>query len=380
MSRALRTLGLPPAHGPVGYRWQNTGSLISLINTGATSCRTGVSDALCMLPPPASGLSPLRHSGNTPAPTPTGDYAPSLRSPWRAASVMRHRYRHTQIGWAIIIAVIAAAAVAVPAIQAISAGPMPAAFLAVLLSLMALFATLTVVVDDTHLGFRFTLGLIGKRIALADIRHYRAVRNPWYYGWGIHLYPGGVLYNVSGLQAVEILLKGGRRLRIGTDEPDAVVRAIEGVIGAPEPLSPQEEARVQSWTKKWRTVLLGILFLVLAGIGLLAYFEEQPPKVTVTDVSFKVRGVLYGDQFPMAEITGVSLCQHSVSVSRGSLREPTVTPEGGHCAATSGSRSSATGSSSSGSASRRTCWCAPRRNTSSSTSAIRQGHRRFTRN
>ncbi len=222
---------------------------------------------------------------------------------------MRHRYRHTQIGWAIIIAVIAAAAVAVPAIQAISAGPMPAAFLAVLLSLMALFATLTVVVDDTHLGFRFTLGLIGKRIALADIRHYRAVRNPWYYGWGIHLYPGGVLYNVSGLQAVEILLKGGRRLRIGTDEPDAVVRAIEGVIGAPEPLSPQEEARVQSWTKKWRTVLLGILFLVLAGIGLLAYFEEQPPKVTVTDVSFKVRGVLYGEQFPMAEITGVSLCQ-----------------------------------------------------------------------
>ena len=40
MSRALRTPGLPPAHGPVGYRWQNTGSHISLINTRATSCRT----------------------------------------------------------------------------------------------------------------------------------------------------------------------------------------------------------------------------------------------------------------------------------------------------------------------------------------------------
>jgi len=33
----------------------------------------GVSDALCMLPPLASGLTPLRHSGNTLAPTPTGD-------------------------------------------------------------------------------------------------------------------------------------------------------------------------------------------------------------------------------------------------------------------------------------------------------------------
>jgi len=41
VSRALRTPGLPPAHGPVGYRWQNTGSSISLINTRATSCRTG---------------------------------------------------------------------------------------------------------------------------------------------------------------------------------------------------------------------------------------------------------------------------------------------------------------------------------------------------
>jgi hypothetical protein len=40
VSRTLRTSGLPPTHGPVGYRWQNTGSLCSLINTRATSCRT----------------------------------------------------------------------------------------------------------------------------------------------------------------------------------------------------------------------------------------------------------------------------------------------------------------------------------------------------
>ncbi len=36
--RELRTPGSPPAHVPVGYRWQNTES--SLINTRATSCRT----------------------------------------------------------------------------------------------------------------------------------------------------------------------------------------------------------------------------------------------------------------------------------------------------------------------------------------------------
>ena len=34
-----------------------------------------------------SGTSPLRHAGQTPAPTPTGDYRPALRSPWPAAKV-----------------------------------------------------------------------------------------------------------------------------------------------------------------------------------------------------------------------------------------------------------------------------------------------------
>jgi hypothetical protein len=35
----------------------------------------------------APGLSPLRHCGDTHAPTPTGDYRPSLCSPWPAAGV-----------------------------------------------------------------------------------------------------------------------------------------------------------------------------------------------------------------------------------------------------------------------------------------------------
>ena len=46
----------------------------------------GVSHALCMLTSLASGLSPLRHCGNTPAPSPTQDYRPSLRSPGRQRS------------------------------------------------------------------------------------------------------------------------------------------------------------------------------------------------------------------------------------------------------------------------------------------------------
>ena len=36
----------------------------------------------------------------------------------------------------------------------------------------------------------------------------------------------GWLFNVSGLQAVEIFLRSGKKYRIGTDEPERLVEAI----------------------------------------------------------------------------------------------------------------------------------------------------------
>jgi len=77
VSRALRTPGLPPAHGPVGYRWQNTGSFVSLINTHATSCRTSGSRVTS----PSPG--PLRtRRASFPAPGSSLDKAPrSTRQP-----------------------------------------------------------------------------------------------------------------------------------------------------------------------------------------------------------------------------------------------------------------------------------------------------------
>ena len=59
------------------------------------------------------------------------------------------------------------------------------------------------------------------------MKGWRAVRNPWYTGWGIRLGPGYVLWNVSGRGAVELDLASGRRFRVGTDEPAALVSAIE---------------------------------------------------------------------------------------------------------------------------------------------------------
>jgi len=65
------------------------------------------------------------------------------------------------------------------------------------------------------------------RIPLEDIRSVGIVRNHWWNGFGIRMAPGFRLYNVSGLDAVELHLESGEIRRIGTDDPQGLAAAIE---------------------------------------------------------------------------------------------------------------------------------------------------------
>jgi hypothetical protein len=51
-----------------------------------------------------------------------------------------------------------------------------------------------------------------------------------FYGWGIRWIPGGWLWNVSGLDGVELVLVNNRRFRVGTDEPEQLAAAIQGAL------------------------------------------------------------------------------------------------------------------------------------------------------
>jgi len=100
--------------------------------------------------------------------------------------------------------------------------------LAVLVLSLLLFSVLSVKVDSGEVSLRFGVGIIRKRFPLSEIESHSVVRNPWYYGWGVRRIPIGWLYNVSGLDAVELAMTDGRKFRIGTDDPsglDAAVRA-----------------------------------------------------------------------------------------------------------------------------------------------------------
>ena len=97
---------------------------------------------------------------------------------------------------------------------------------AVLITLGIFFSSMTVKVDRGQLAVFFGPGFAWTRFPLKDIERIRYAKNPWYYGWGIHLTPHGWLYNVSGHDSVEIGLSSGKTCRIGTDEPEMLMEAV----------------------------------------------------------------------------------------------------------------------------------------------------------
>jgi hypothetical protein len=140
-------------------------------------------------------------------------------------------YKHTQIGFVIIIAFAATILFIVYLSIMMGFNPVAVAVLILLLAGLGLFATLTVKVDDRLIEIRFGPGVVRKGFPLKDVAACRAVKNPWYYGWGIHLSQRGWVYNVSGLSAVELRMENGRTYRIGTDDAEGLVKAIEERLG-----------------------------------------------------------------------------------------------------------------------------------------------------
>jgi hypothetical protein len=147
-------------------------------------------------------------------------------------------YQHRQIGY-LMIAALAAAGTFITLLEVLGpiTGPkttpgehfvLSLGLLAVLAILAVLFSSLTISVDDDRLNWYFGPGFWKKNIPLDEVVAAQPVRNKWWYGWGIRLTPHGWLYNVSGFQAVEIILANGRKIRLGTDEPDALQTAIRG--------------------------------------------------------------------------------------------------------------------------------------------------------
>lgn len=106
---------------------------------------------------------------------------------------------------------------------------------ALFLLTFALFSSLRIELDETHLAWRFGPGLIRKRVALSDVVGATIVRTSLFDGVGIHYTKYGWYYAVSGRDAVAVRLSNGSGFALGTDDPVGLWEAIERRLGsAPE--------------------------------------------------------------------------------------------------------------------------------------------------
>src|SRR5262249_41930073 len=143
---------------------------------------------------------------------------------------MADRYRHSQRGSVMLIVLPLAAAVSawLGYLQPSAAGRWFGWLLAAFFILVTwVFSSLTVEVGDEAVRWHFRPGLWGYRIARADVDEARIVRGKWWHGFGIRMAPGFRLYNVSGLDAVDLHLKSGEIRRIGTDDPHGLLAALK---------------------------------------------------------------------------------------------------------------------------------------------------------
>ena len=141
-------------------------------------------------------------------------------------------YRNTQFGTVIVGMVAVAIGFCLWMATENSWPPVTVAVLAVLVAILVLFWSLTVEVTLDALRCSFGIGLISKTIPMHQVKNAQQVRNHLYNGWGIRRIYGGWMFNVSGLDAVELTLDSGKKFRIGTNDPEGLLSAIETTIGS----------------------------------------------------------------------------------------------------------------------------------------------------
>src|SRR3990167_5113608 len=150
-------------------------------------------------------------------------------------------YKHTQIGYLMLV-VTSGVFVFFAWLYISSSAEPPSvdsgtnfaftAIMVLILFILASFATLTVSIDKNFLRVKFGYGIFAKMFPLNQIASVRSVKNHWYYGWGVKVWfwPYMWIFNVSGFDAVEIIMKNGKIYRIGTDTPSVLEAAIKQAI------------------------------------------------------------------------------------------------------------------------------------------------------
>ena len=147
-------------------------------------------------------------------------------------------YRHTQVNYIGFVAFAALALVFLAAVVGAPQTNMAAvigftAFFLMLGAVLLNFSRLTVTVDTEVITAAFGRGWPQREIQVDKVVSTNQVRNRWLDGFGVRSTNNGPLYNVWGLEAVQLRLDDNTLFQIGTDQPDVLQAAIDQARATP---------------------------------------------------------------------------------------------------------------------------------------------------
>jgi hypothetical protein len=167
--------------------------------------------------------------------------------------------------------------------------PVFAIIIMIFLICLLIFYKLTIYIDENYVGFSLGIGLIKKKYPVSEIKSCRAVKNSPFTGLGIRKILNGWLFNVSGLNAIELTFRNNDSvIRIGTDKPEEVSQIINRLIHNNSYSVVSDEASGKSYRS---LVILIAVAVILPAALIISGNRETVVKTTGND--FTIEG-MYG--------------------------------------------------------------------------------------
>ena len=166
-----------------------------------------------------------------------------------------------------------------------------------LLICLLIFYKITIYINETYISFKLGIGLVSKKYLIADIKSCKPVKNEPLFGIGIKIIPNGMLYNVSGLQAIELTFKNRKsKIRIGTNQPEEIASIINKMI------ENEKSESTSNYTKKsnYYSTLTIILLVLILPIGIILTGKREI-KISMSNSDFSFKGI-YGMTIKYSDI------------------------------------------------------------------------------
>lgn len=157
---------------------------------------------------------------------------------------------------------------------------------ALMLICLLTFYRIVIEVTENQISFKLGIGLFKKTYQINDLTSCTPVRCSLLNGFGIRRIANGWLYNISGLDAIELRFEDKRNIiQIGTNKSDEIASLVSSLIKQTNSSSQIEYTSSTNWVKWIFYVVVSIILIVSF------YFTERNEHIVTNKYNLDIPGI-----------------------------------------------------------------------------------------